>query len=119
MEHSMMLNITSKIRALHWDYFPILDDIATAEVILILLFNVLLLVLLLAAGNLRKQHSVKFFINLQAVHILLALLLLVRLAQNTEDVVFVYLSNGLLMEMFLCLQVCTLDRFIAIKYPYR
>ena len=107
--------------------YPIVKGIRTTELILSLLLNVTLFVSILSRTKLRKKHSVKLFTNLQLVHILLSALLLLRTFRHDDgsgdvtdysDDVTLHVINGFLVQMFLSMVACTLDRVLAIRYPY-
>merc|ERR1712159_574785 len=90
--------------------------------IIAFIFNVALFFILLSRKNLRKKHCVRLFLNLQVVHILFpAVLLGAFLHKEKCDEVPIHdiLLSSVIIQLFLCLVVCTIDRLIAIKYPYR
>ena len=59
-----------------------------------------------------------FLMYFQLVHVLLSLLLLLRTFDYGHDDVTLHVINGFLVQMFLSMVACTLDRLVAIKYPY-
>ena len=97
---------------------PIINSIRSTELVASLLINIALFFFMLTRTKLRKKHSVKLFSNLQLVHVLLSLLLLLRTFDYGHDDVTLHVINGFLVQMFLSMVACTLDRLVAIKYPY-
>ena len=80
--------------------------------------NTLVVALILSCRKLVRKRSTKFFINLQAVHLILCVLETVAVFHVLQKEA-VIVSNGLLVAMFLSMVVVTMDRFILITYPYR
>lgn len=91
--------------------------IQTCHTILIFLANSLLFVFLITQKNLRSKKLHQFFMNLLLVHIALSITCFV----STYCVwLFDYvIINGFLVAMFSSLLLTTMDRFAAIKYPFR
>ena len=122
-------NVTTNTPSLPHELYDFsLNYITIFIVILILLSNIPLSYLLISTRKLRQQHSVRFFLNLQACHILTAIVysIIVHHYESLEStnahtifILGVNLAYGLLLEMFLFIAVYTLDRLLAIKYPYR
>ena len=58
-----------------------------------------------------------FFMNLQIVHIILSITGIIHIFYSSNRVE-VILNNGFLIEMFFSLMLTTVDRYVAISYPY-
>ena len=74
------------------------------------------IILLVSHHKLRKKHSIKFFVNLELVHLGFALY---NLAMNFQSwYMEMYIDNAFLLMMILSLIMITFERYFAIKYPY-
>lgn len=81
------------------------------------LLNLCLIILILRCKKLYRKHNVKCFISLFTAHILMAVSqFLSNLYDNVE---IPLLMNALLLQMFSSLMIASIDRFLAIKYPFR
>ena len=91
------------------------DVVKRVQISIILLLNITVVVLLFGT-KLRANHSTKLFLNLQITHIMIALSVLTfgEKSVNTSR----RFNSAILMMMFLCLMITTIDRLFAIKYPF-
>ena len=110
------------------------DQMTQCLAILVIILNSILILFLVRSRSLRKKHSVKFFLNLQMVDILLATSYLLSFSFLCDPSscsssvctkisirmdIQSYIWLALLIEMFIFLVIYTMDRFVAIKYPYK
>jgi len=82
--------------------------------------NIALFLFILTHKKLRNSKANKHFLNLQLVHLMLSVsgccCVFLPSHHPIEEVI---VNNGLLLQMFLALILTTLDRYLAIQYPYR
>ena len=95
-----------------------LDVILIVETCIAFLINFALFSNVVRSKKLRQQYSVKFFFNLQFAHMLLSISAFATIAEK-DKILRIYISSALLIATFLALLVSTMDRFIAIQYPYK
>lgn len=83
----------------------------------ILLVNLVLISMNWRCWKLRKKPSIKCFMNLQVSHILLAAYVISSNHYHQEfETSF---SNAILLQTFLSLTITSMDRYIAIRYPFK
>ena len=78
--------------------------------------NAVLFFKIISLRRQRRQKPNQFFINLLLLHILVSMAIIVAKFYLPEESVVV--NNGFFLEMFLCLLMCSTDRYIYIKFPY-
>ena len=89
----------------------------TIQSTLIFLLNAALLVVIVTRKKLRCNKSYQFFVNLQLIHMMLGIACIItNLYSLFGDHI---INNALLLSMFCSLMVTTVDRFVAIKFPFR
>ena len=91
------------------------DVIKRIQGSVIVILNIFVMMILIRR-NLRGTNSTKLFLNLQVTHIMIAISVVTFGSHTTT--IFVLLNNVMLMGMFLILMTTTIDRLIAIKYPF-
>ena len=91
------------------------DVIKRIQGSVIIILNIFVIMILIRR-KLRDTNSTKLFLNLQATHIMTAISV-VTFGSHTTTIFFL-LNNVILMGMFLILMTTTIDRLIAIKYPF-
>ena len=94
-----------------------IKNVHFAVMVTTIVLNIILLLLIVNQKKLRKKHSSKFFLNLQAVHIGLSISSII--STFTESSMEMHLYNAFLMMMFLALLMMTCERYLAIKLPYK
>lgn len=108
--------LSNNVRNKH--FFAVCRVVEHTEVALALLLHALLFSMIVNQRKIRSTKSCKLFLNLQLVHVLLLLSKSVEFVNNGYDEFHVYVSNGLLIQFFISMTLATIDRLIAIKYPY-
>lgn len=93
------------------------DTFLFVQALLTLIINLALLAFLLKEPKLREKKSNKSFINLLIVHCFLSILTMIAgfYTSSTKRI----FKNGILIQMFLCLMINSIDRYINIKYPFK
>lgn len=81
---------------------------------LIVCVNLILMMILIKQKKLRKKKANKFFLNLQLVHVAICILEIIPGYHDAKVIV----NNALLMEMLFSMSITTIDRFMAINYPF-
>lgn len=85
--------------------------------VLSLCFNTSLLSYIISDRKLRSKKPNQFFVNLLLVHIILSLAAITsKFVIPFEVAVF---NNGIFMEMFFSLVICSFDRYINITFPFK
>ena len=104
---------------------PGFQNIQFAESILMLILNLSTFLLIVKHKRLRKTYSNIFILNLLVAHMLFSISLITLSSLHitshydllSMNVVY-FVIDILLMHIFLSLLITTLDRHIAIKYPF-
>ena len=91
------------------------ETILRVQVSTIILINVTIALILLRR-NLRVINSNKLFLNLQVTHIIISLSVVIFGIDPIK--VTLVLNKAILMAMFICLMMVTIDRLVILKYPF-
>ena len=83
-----------------------------------LLLNATLFAFIISRRKLKMKKSNKFFLNLQTVNILQSASVIISLFY-VDTKTEMLINNALLITMFLCLVITTIDRYTVIKFPYK
>ena len=104
---------------------PIYSYCTTIEIIEMIIFVIGLILNLIVFFNiinlrkLRRKNSCRLFANIQMVHIILLSSNMVSYIIQAENFTQIYINNALMIQLFLSLMLATVDRYVAIKYPYK
>lgn len=101
------------------DLFSLVFEVfELSEILLALLLNGALFIMIMNQKKIRNTKSCKLFLNLQFVHVLLLTSNIIHKSYDGYNAFHIYMNNGLLIEMFLAMVLATIDRLIAIRFPY-
>ena len=85
--------------------------------ILTFIFNTFLIIFMAMSKKIRKCISCQLFLNLPATHVLASIMHLVTFYHQYYQLFM--LCNALLLQTFFSLMLTSLDRYIAVRYPYK
>ena len=69
--------------------------------------------------KLRRKSSIKSFMSLQLTHILMGVVSVAHSIDSTYALVFSLIANGLLLEAFFSMLLQAMDKFLAIRFPFK
>lgn len=93
------------------DYLLLIQGVVT------FLANSALFTIIARERKLRRKKANRFYLNLLLVHCLLSIVTIVSCFRSSATKrIF---KNGILFQMFTCLMINSVDRYVNIKYPFK